>query len=260
VRLSLVTACLNARATIGEALASVRGQTRPPLEHIVVDGASTDGTLEVLERHRAGLRLVSEPDAGLYHAMNKGLALAAGDYVGFLNADDLYSEAGVLERVAKALAGGADAVYGDLVYVRREDTRRVVRYWRSRPYAGGLIERGWMPPHPAFFVRTAILRKLGGFDTRYRFQADFELMVRLFLKERIVSVHVPHVLVRMRLGGHSNRSAGNILRGNLEARRACRENGVTVSPFFVLRKILSRLPQFFARPPHWAPPPDWPPP
>jgi glycosyltransferase len=260
MRLSVITVCRNARETIGEALSSVHRQSHPAIEHIVIDGASSDGTLDVLRARQSGIaRLVSEPDEGLYHAMNKGIALATGDYVGFLNADDIYAHPDVLARIAEASRGGAcDAAYGDLVYVRQTDPGAVVRYWRSGPYAAGRIERGWMPAHPTFFVRTALLRKLGGFDTRYRYQADYELMVRLFLKERISSAYVPEVLVRMRAGGHTNRSLRNVYRGNMEAYRACIDNGTSVSPVFILQKMFSRLPQFFARPPPQHMPPGWP--
>jgi glycosyltransferase involved in cell wall biosynthesis len=251
MRLTVVTVCMNARGTIGEALASIHRQSFRSVEHIVIDGASRDGTVEVLEAHRAGIsHLVSEPDQGLYFAMNKGIALATGEFLGFLNADDIYADVEVLQKVATVLQSGAvDAVYGDLVYVRQSEPDICVRYWKSRPYEPGLIERGWMPAHPTLFVRTAILKKLGGFDTRYRYQSDYELIVRLFLKERITAAYIPEVLVRMRTGGHTNRSLRNIIRGNLEAYRACRENGVKVSPLFVLQKMASRLPQFFRRPP-----------
>lgn len=258
--LSVITVCRNARGTIEQALSSVHRQTYRPLEHIVVDGASTDGTLEVLRARQSGIAtLVSEPDDGLYQAMNKGIALASGDYVGFLNADDIYAKPDVLAHIAGALQSrNVDAAYGDLVYVRQNQLDAVVRYWRSGHYAAGRIERGWMPAHPTFFVRTTLLRKLGGFDTRYRFQADYEMMVRLFLKEHISSAYIPEVLVRMRVGGHTNRSLRNVYLGNLEAYRACVDNGIKVSPLFVLLKMFSRLPQFFARPPRQAMAADWP--
>lgn len=260
MRLTVITVCRNARDTIEQALSSIQRQSFSPVEHIVIDGASDDGTLDVLKARRQGIaQLVSEPDNGLYYAMNKGIALATGDFVGFLNADDIYGDAEALSRIARALdTSGADAAYGDLVYVRQNDPSAVVRYWRSGPYAAGRIERGWMPAHPTFFVRTSLLHKLDGFDTRYRFQADYELMVRLFLKERIASTYVPEVLVRMRAGGHTNRSLRNVYLGNMEAYRACIANGIRVSPFFILQKMISRLPQFFARPPRQVTPTDWP--
>jgi glycosyltransferase involved in cell wall biosynthesis len=258
--LSVITVCRNARGTIEQALSSIHRQSHRPLEHIVVDGASTDGTLDILRGRQAGIaQLVSEADEGLYHAMNKGIALATGDYLGFLNADDIYADAEVLARISRAVqAERVDAAYGDLVYVRQDDSNAVVRYWRSGNYAAGRVERGWMPAHPTFFVRTELLRRLGGFDTRYRFQADYEMMVRLFLKERISSAYIPEVLVRMRVGGHTNRSLRNVYLGNLEAYRACVDNGIEVSPFFILQKMFSRLPQFFARPPQSAVAADWP--
>lgn len=258
--LSVITVCRNARGTIEQALSSIHRQSHRPFEHIVVDGASTDGTLDILHARQTGIaQLVSEADEGLYHAMNKGIALATGDYLGFLNADDIYADAEVLARISRAVqAERVDAAYGDLVYVRQDDPNAVVRYWRSGSYAAGRVERGWMPAHPTFFVRTDLLRRLGGFDTRFRFQADYEMMVRLFLKERITSAYIPEVLVRMRVGGHTNRSLRNVYLGNLEAYRACVDNGIEVSPFFVLQKLFSRLPQFFARPPRPAVVPDWP--
>ncbi len=249
-RISVVTVSFNSVGTIAEALDSVASQTEAEVEHIVVDGASTDGTAEVLESRRSRLsKLVIEPDRGLYDAMNKGMAVATGDIIGYLNSDDVYADSDVLRKVARAFNdGNIDACYGDLVYVQKDDMSQVVRYWRSRTYSPGLVERGWMPAHPTFFVRRSILQKLGGFDIRYRYQSDYELMVRLFLKERISAVYIPEVLVRMRTGGHTNRSIRNIVKGNLEAYHACRENGIKVSPLFILQKMVSRLPQFFLRP------------
>ena len=249
--ISIITVCLNSATTIGDALESVARQTFRQVEHIVVDGVSTDGTQDIVSGFTPKVgRLISEPDRGLYDAMNKGLTAASGDIIGYLNSDDVYADDDVLQKVARAFADGSiDACYGDLVYVRQDDMSRVVRYWCSRPYAPGLVERGWMPAHPTFFVRRSILQKVGGFDIRYHYQSDYELMVRLFLKEHISAVHIPEVLVRMRTGGHTNRSIQNIVKGNLEAYRACRENGIKVSPFFILQKMVSRLPQFFLRPP-----------
>jgi glycosyltransferase involved in cell wall biosynthesis len=251
LKLSIITVCLNSAETIGHTLESVAAQTHREVEHIIVDGVSTDGTLDVVRKHSSSmLQVISEPDRGLYDAMNKGLTAASGDIIGYLNSDDVYASHDVLQKVATALAEpDIDACYGDLVYVQPDDMSQVVRYWRSCAYSPGLVERGWMPAHPTFFVRRSILQKIGGFDIRYRYQSDYELMVRLFLKERISAVHIPEVLVRMRTGGHTNRSIRNIVKGNIEAYRACRENGIKVSPFFILQKMMSRLPQFILRPP-----------
>ena len=208
MKLSVVTVCLNARETIAEAVESVHAQTHGDVEHIVVDGASDDGTLEILEQYRTGITtLISEPDPGLYFAMNKGIEAATGDYLGFLNSDDVYHHTHVLESVADALAASqADAAHADLVYVGKDDSSRVVRYWNSKSYAPGMFEAGWHPAHPTLFVKTHLLKAMGGFDTRYRYHADFDLMVRLFVERKISSVYVPDVLVRMRTGGQSTRS------------------------------------------------------
>jgi glycosyltransferase involved in cell wall biosynthesis len=250
MKLSIVTVCYNAAATIEDTLRSVAAQTHRDVEHIVVDGASRDATLEIVGRYRAGIaRLVSEPDRGLYDAMNKGIALATGEVVGMLNADDIYADEHVLARIARCFEDPAvDACYGDLVYVAREEPRRVVRYWKSCSYRDGLFEKGWIPAHPTFFVRRRVYRQCGGFDLDYRLQSDFELALRLLAVHRIRSVYIPEILVRMRMGGVSNRRLTTILRGNLEAYRACRRHGLAVTPWFMARKILSRLPQFFTRP------------
>ena len=241
----------NGAATIEHAITSVAEQTFLDREHVIVDGASRDGTLEKIAKHREELAAVlSEPDDGLYYAMNKGIALAKGEIIGFLNSDDVYADARVLEDVAAALQDPAvDACYGDLVYVARDNPGRVVRYWKSRDYAAGLIEKGWMPAHPTFFIRKRILEEIGGFNTRYRLQADYDLMIRLFVTRGIRTVYLPRILVKMRLGGHTNRSLRNVVSGNLEAYAACKENGIPVGPLFILGKIASRLPQFLHRPP-----------
>jgi glycosyltransferase involved in cell wall biosynthesis len=248
MKISIITAVFNAAGTIEETLLSVAQQTHPAVEHVVVDGASSDATLEIIACHRDKLtRFVSEPDHGVYDAMNKGLALASGEVVGFLNADDVYRHPDVLARVAAAMADPAiDACYADLVYVDRERTSRVVRHWVSRDYAPGLFEKGWMPAHPTFFVRKSVYEKLGGFDLRYRLQADFDLALRFMGIHGIQARYVPEVWVRMRMGGMSNNSIRNMIRGNIEAYSACRTNGLNVPPWFILTKVLSRVPQFIS--------------
>ena len=249
-RISVVTVVRNSVSTIEETIRAVAAQTYGNVEHIVVDGASTDGTQDIVHRYRDKIaKIVSEPDRGIYDAMNKGLALASGDVVGFLNSDDIYEHERVLQKVASVMSDPeVDACYGDLVYTDPSDTRRVTRYWKSRPYEDGLCRRGWMPAHPTFFVRRSVYEQFGGFDLEFRRQADFELTLRLFDVHGIRSVYVPEVWVRMRTGGLSNNSFSGIMKGNIEAYRACRKNGLRVTPFFIVYKMLSRIPQFFARP------------
>lgn len=250
MKISVVTVAKNAGATIKDTLLSVAGQTHAPVEHIVIDGASTDETLAVVRRYGDHVSMtVSEPDQGLYHAMNKGISLASGDVIGTLNADDVYAHGDVLSRVAEVFADPAvEACYADLVYVRRHDPGRVVRYWKSRPFVPGSFARGWIPAHPTFFVRREVYDRYGGFDLRYRFQSDFDLTMRLLQVYGINSVYIPEILVRMRMGGTTNKSVVNIIKGNMESFRACRNHGIRVGPWFFVAKFAMRLPQFFRRP------------
>lgn len=249
LKISIITVCYNSAATIEDTILSVASQNHKNIEHIIIDGASTDGTMEVIARHRHALAVVvSEPDQGVYDAMNKGLRHASGDVVGFLNADDVYMDEEAVSHIAKAFHDTeVDACYADLIYVESDNPQNLVRSWKSRPFSPGLFKRGWMPAHPTFFVRRRIYEKYGGFDLQYRLQADFELTMRFLEIYRIRSVYIPKVLVRMRMGGLTNRSVLNVLRGNIEAYRACRKNGFKVTPFFMVRKVLSRLPQYLTK-------------
>ena len=214
-----------------------------------MDGASQDDTAKVIERNRDRLSMViSEPDQGIYDAMNKGLALARGEVVGFLNADDFYPEPDVLEAVVSTFDDPAvDACYGDLRYVYSGDPSRTVRYWKSGTYARARFYHGWMPPHPAFFVRRRILKAHGGFNTALGSAADYELMLRLLVKHGIPTTYIPRVIVHMRTGGISNASIGNRLRANRMDRLAWRVNGLRPYPWTLLAKPLRKLGQWVVR-------------
>ena len=248
MKISIVTIAYNAEATIADAARSVMTQVPEgfELEYIVVDGASTDGTLAALEPYRNGItRIISEPDKGLYDAMNKGVRAATGDVVGILNADDAYADERVLARVAAAFAASdADSVYGDLDYVAEDGSGRVVRRWRSGAYRRGAFLGGWMPPHPAFFLRRAVYEQHGLFSLDLRSAADYELMLRMLFKHRISATHVPAVLVKMRTGGVSNASWGNRWRANREDRRAWRMNGLRPMPWTLILKPLRKVLQW----------------
>ncbi len=248
--ISVVSVCFNAVRTLGDTLASVACQSYQGVDHLIIDGASTDGTVEILKGWEQGfIRWVSEPDCGIYDAMNKGISMATGDVIGTLNADDVYASDSILAQVAEVFADPTvDACYADLVYVDQHDPSRIVRYWKSRAYEDGLFERGWMPAHPTFFVRRSVYERFGGFDLNFPRQADFELTMRFLAVHKIKTVYVPNVWVKMRMGGVSNNSIRGVMKGNLEAWRACRKNGLDVGMFFIPRKILSRIPQFFMRP------------
>jgi len=251
MKISVVTACYNARLTIEDAILSVASQTHPDKEHVIVDGCSTDGTVEIIQSHQATItRWLSQPDDGIYDAMNKGIALAGGEVIGFLNADDMYADNSVLSRVARVFSDPAvDACYADLVYINQRDATKIVRYWKSCDYQEGLFERGWAPPHPTFFVRGTVFDRYGAFCLDYRIAADVELMIRFLSRYKIRSVYVPKVFVKMRVGGVTNRSFLNIVKQNLEIYRAGKKNNIQISPVsFVIGKIFFRIPQFLSRP------------
>jgi len=245
LKISVVTAVFNAVSTIEQALDSVEGQVGANIEHIVVDGASTDGTLAVLLARRDSIGvLVSEPDRGIYDALNKGIALSTGDIVGFLHSDDLYAHEHVVARIAAAFDDpDVDAVYGDLDYVARLDPYRVLRRWRSGAFQRQSLSTGWMPPHPTLYLRRKLYERLGTFDTGYRIASDYEFMLRLLSDRHVKVAYLPEVLVRMRMGGASNRSLANMLRKSREDYKALRSHHVGGLIALAL-KNLRKIPQF----------------
>ena len=251
MKVSVITVAYNSAATIVDTLESVKSQSHADIEHIVIDGASTDRTVSLVEKFAPRVsHVTSEPDNGIYDAMNKGLQLASGDVIGFLNSDDIFAHTGVISSIAKTMNDpSVDVCYGDLVYVSRNDASNVVRYWQSCTYRPGLCSRGWAPAHPTFYVRREAFRKYGGFDTSMRLAADFDLSLRLLEVHRLNTVYLPEVLVRMRLGGVTNSNWRNIVAQNLEASRACRKYGLRGGFLFIAGRLLSRIPQFFSRPP-----------
>jgi len=248
LHISVITAVFNGASTLGEALRSVHGQRWPNVEHIVIDGGSTDGSLAVIDNHKAGIsKMVSEPDRGLYDALNKGIRHASGDVVGFMHADDEFASPNVLARIASAFEDPAvGAVYGDLVYVRSSDVSRVVRYWRAGQYRRTQLAQGWMPPHPTFYARRDVYARLGGFDTRFRIAADYENMLRILWSGHVQAAYIPEVLVRMRLGGMSNMSLFNMLHKSREDYAAMRQNGIGGLHALLLKNV-TKLPQFVVR-------------
>lgn len=247
-RITLITVCWNAEKTIASTLNSVDAQTFRDFEHLIIDGGSTDATLSIVAA--AGNRMVfSSPDKGIYDAMNKGIARASGDIIGFLNADDIFASDLVLETIAAAFENEEfDCCYGDLIYVSQQDPTRQVRYWKSSTFATGAFRRGWCPPHPTFYVRRSVYEEHGGFDQRYSLAADAELMMRFLERVRITSLYIPKVLVKMRLGGATNKSFGNIRRQNTEILQALALHGFKVSMLgFWGPKLLNRLRQFIGK-------------
>ncbi|MHC4199619.1 MAG: glycosyltransferase family 2 protein [Planctomycetota bacterium] len=250
MKVTVVTPCLNRVDVIEACIRSVIDQTHRDVEHVIVDGGSTDGTLDVLERYdRRIAHWSTGPDRGIYDAINRGIAAATGEAVGVLNADDVYADARALETVARALEKtGAESCYGDLVYVHAKDPERVVRYWVSGRYRRSRFRsRGWMPPHPAFFVRREVHGRYGVYNTDLGISSDYEMMLRLLVRHGISTHYVPRVLVRMRSGGVSGGGPASLLRAAVEDYRAWRLSRLPPSLFTIAMKKLGKLPQFFRR-------------
>lgn len=245
MKISVVTAVYNRADTIGHAIASVQRQTHAEIEHVIQDGGSTDGTLErIKELADARTRLCSERDGGIYDAINRGIARATGDVIGLMHSDDFFAHDRVLEEVAAAFADPAvEGVYGDLQYVSATDPDRVIRHWRSGPYAPAKLRRGWMPPHPTLYLRREVFEAWGLYDTRFRIAADYDAMLRYLVKGNIRLHYIPEVLVKMRVGGESNRSLGRILRKSREDLEAIRENGVGGLGTLAMKNV-SKIGQF----------------
>ena len=251
MKISVITVSLNNSSTISDTIDSVLNQNYKDFEHLVIDGKSTDGTLNILQNSmHSRLSVSSEIDGGIYDAMNKGLELSNGEIIGFLNADDFYPSSLVLSKVVKVFEDKKiDACYGDLCYVRKNNIKQIVRYWKSSALSDGAFVKGWSPPHPTFFVRKSIYQNFGGFNLDYKIAADLELMMRFLVKHKISAKYIPEVLVHMRMGGTTNKSLGNILRQNKEILYALRSHGQRSSVWLLIfYKFFSRGWQFFVRP------------
>jgi glycosyltransferase involved in cell wall biosynthesis len=247
LKISVITVVFNRAGLIGYAIKSVYGQSYTEVEYIIQDGGSTDGTLAVIESSKSIASVVSEPDNGIYDAINRGIARASGNVIGLLHSDDFFAHEGVLELVAKALEDpNVDGVYGDLQYVAYGDPSRVIRNWRSGSYMPLKLRYGWMPPHPTLYLRREVFDNWGLYDTGYQIAADYDAMLRFLVKGQIKLAYIPEVLVKMRVGGESNRSLGRVLLKSREDLQAIRRHGVggLVTLAF---KNLRKLPQFFKR-------------
>lgn len=249
MKASIITVCRNSSLTIADTLDSVAGQTYRDIEHIIVDGCSTDDTLNIVRRFSNGSRnpprVVSEPDDGIYDAMNKGVLMAKGDVIAFLNADDVYASSTVVARVVDVMSRqGLDALYGDVLFFRPTDTATPVRRYSSRRFSPERLAWGLMPAHPTLFLRRQIFERLGGFRTDYRIAGDFEFVARAFAIAELRYRYLPEILVHMRTGGVSTGGLRNTLLLNREVLRACRANGIKTNVLKVLSKYPSKILEF----------------
>lgn len=252
MKISIITVTYNSAKFINDCLKSVKKQNYNNIEHIIIDGNSTDSTLPLLLSKRDQIKkLISESDRGVYDAMNKGIKVATGDIIGFLNSDDLYTNNKVISKVASVFRDNPsiDACYADLVYTQQMDTSKIIRYWKSNKFNAGYFSKGWRPPHPTFFVRNSVYKQFGKFDIDYDISADYELMMRFLEIHKINTYYIPELWVKMRIGGISSRSFKNIIKQNQEDLKALKKHSLPHNIFFfIINKIFSRSKQFFSRP------------
>lgn len=246
MKVSIITVSYNSAETIEDTIQSVLSQEYTDVEYIIVDGKSTDHTAEIVSKYQNKIsKFVSEKDKGIYDALNKGIALATGDIVGLLHADDLYANTNVISDVVKQFtSSNAAAIYADLNYVDRYNTTKVIRKWRSGNYKDGMFLKGWMPPHPTFFVKKTCYDSFGMFNLKLRSSADYELMLRFIHVNKIKISYLQKMIVNMRAGGQSNVSLLNRLKGNKEDHLAWELNGLKPGMFTLIRKPLSKLLQY----------------
>lgn len=248
MKISIITATYNSAATVGDTLKCIAAQTYQPTEHLIIDGGSKDDTLEIVKQFPHVATVVSEKDKGIYDAMNKGIALAAGEVIGILNSDDIYTDEKVLQDVMDIFKDDSvDACYADLQYVRADDLNKVTRTWKSGRFHPNSFYWGWMPPHPTFFVRKRVYDQIGGFNLELKSAADYELMLRACLKHKMKVKYLSRIIVKMRAGGMSNASLKNRIRANKEDRLAWKINELQPYFFTLLFKPLRKIFQFTKR-------------
>ena len=246
---SIITATFNSAESVASTIKSIKEQSYNDYEVLFIDGASTDNTVDIIREHTADIsdriKIVSEADKGIYDALNKGLNAANGEIISFLHADDFYASTETLKKVSERFKrDSSGSVYGDLLYVGKGNTNKVIRHWQSGECTRRKLKRGWMPPHPSFFVKKSIYEKYGAFDVSLKIAADYDFMMRVLFKENISTSYLPEVLVKMRVGGVSNKSLKNILRKSREDLIAMKKNELGGFISLVIKNI-RKLPQFF---------------
>ncbi len=252
---SIITIVHNNIKDIEACIKSVLNQSFKDIEFIIIDGGSVDGTLNIIKKYESKIKselknfvLISEPDDGIYDALNKGIKQSSGEVIGFLHSDDIYPNNDVLNNVASAFEKNkTDSLYGDLEYVDKVNTYKIIRKWKSGEFSDKKIKSGWMPPHPALFIKKEIYEKYGLYNTLYKISSDYDMILRLLFKNKISTFYVPEVLVKMRVGGQSNKSIPNIIQKSMEDYSALKSNQIKFPLKALLYKNISKLPQFFLK-------------
>lgn len=245
MKVSLITVTFNSSKTVKKTLESVAKQTWKNIEHIIVDGESTDNTLSIISGFDHVSRVISEKDDGIYDAMNKGIANSSGHIIGFLNSDDWFFDNNVIEEIVNQfINSNIDAVYGDLEFVKSENDTNPKRVWISENYKDNFFASGWVPPHPTFYSKSEIYKKYGVFDAKLKFAADFDIMCRFIAKYKIKTKYLPGIKVKMRLGGATTKNLKNIILGNIEIYKSLKRNDIPINIFFIFKKIFLKLTQF----------------
>ena len=244
MKISIITVCFNAEETIGDTIQSVLTQDYEDIEYIIVDGKSTDGTLEVIQSQQKRIQLISEKDQGIYDAMNKGINIASGDVIGILNADDVYKNNQVLKDVMNAFTENVSIVYGDIEYVKNNDVSKVVRKWKSGLFRPGKFKWGWMPPHPGVFIKKSCYERYGLFNLNLSTSADYELMLRMLEVHNLNYIYISKIITSMRVGGASNSSLKNRFIANRNDKKAWTIHPINPFWFTFIMKPLRKLPQF----------------
>lgn len=251
MKISIITATYNSEKTLKVCLDSVLNQTYKSIEYIIVDGNSTDGTLELvrsMQKNHDHILLISEPDKGIYDALNKGIKKATGDVIGFVHSDDFLATSNTIQNIADVFKKeDVDGVYGNLHYVRFDNINSIVRNWNSQIFTQKLLNRGWMPAHPTLFLKKKVYLTNGSFNLDYRIAADYDFVLRIFKKPEYKFHYLPEVITKMRVGGASNRSLKNLLLKTTEDLRAARLNKIPFPYVAIGMKNLSKIPQWLSK-------------
>ena len=253
MKISIITATYNSSSTLANCISSVNAQTHQDIEHLIIDGSSTDNTMEIIQKTPNRIaQIISESDKGIYDALNKGIQLATGEIVGFLHSDDSFQSTQTLENIVQAFSSVheqnyPDAVYGDLVFIDQKDINKVVRYWKSKPFEPKLLRQGWMPPHPTLFMRREVYEKHGSFNTNLKCAADYDFILRVFQDQSLNVIYLPEVITKMQIGGVSTTGFKSLINKKREDYWVLKSNQIPYPMWVLFLKNFLKVHQMFRR-------------